>query len=89
MANQLQGVRVAFVVANEGIEEVELLRPWRAVVDAGATPELVAPLAGMVETVRSPTPTGSGPTPPPSTSSGPVRGRQARRGHLPRPVDPH
>jgi protease I len=52
MANQLQGVRVAFVVANEGIEEVELLRPWRAVVDAGGTPELVAPQPGMVETMR-------------------------------------
>ena len=37
MSNELQGVRVAFVVANEGIEEIELLRPWRAVVDAGGT----------------------------------------------------
>ena len=46
MANRLQGVRVAFVVANEGIEEVELLRPWRAVMDAGGTPELVAPRRG-------------------------------------------
>ena len=27
MANELQGVRVAFVVANEGIEEAELLGP--------------------------------------------------------------
>jgi protease I len=52
MVNQRQGVRVAFVVAKEGIEEVELLRPWRAVVDAGGTPELVAPRPGMVETMR-------------------------------------
>jgi protease I len=52
VANELQGVRVAFVVANEGIEQVELLRPWRTVVDAGGTPSLVAPQAGMVETMR-------------------------------------
>jgi protease I len=49
---QLQGVRVAFVVANEGIEEIELLRPWRAVVDAGGTADVVAPRSGMVETMR-------------------------------------
>ncbi len=52
MANELQDVRVAFVVANEGVEEIELLQPWRAVVDAGGTPELVAPGPGMVETMR-------------------------------------
>jgi deglycase len=52
MTNELQGVRVAFVVANEGIEEAELLVPWRAVVDAGGTAEVVATRAGMVETMR-------------------------------------
>ena len=52
VANELRDVRVAFVVANEGIEEVELLRPWRTVVDAGGTAELVAPGSGMVETMR-------------------------------------
>ena len=52
MANELQGVRVAFVVANEGIEESELLVPWRAVVDAGGTAEVVAIRSGMVETMR-------------------------------------
>ncbi len=50
--DELQDVRVAFVVANEGIEEVELLWPWRAVVDAGGTSTLVAPRSGMVETMR-------------------------------------
>jgi protease I len=34
------------------VEEIELLQPWRAVVDAGGTPELVAPGPGMVETMR-------------------------------------
>jgi protease I len=52
VTDQLHDVRVAFVVANEGIEEVELLRPWRAVVDAGGTAELVAPRSGMVETMQ-------------------------------------
>jgi protease I len=52
MTNELQDQRVAFMVANEGIEQVELLRPWRAVVDAGATAELVASEPGMVETMR-------------------------------------
>ena len=52
VTNELHDVRVAFVVANEGTEEIELLRPWRAVVDAGGTAELVAPQSGMVETMR-------------------------------------
>jgi protease I len=52
MTDELQGQRVAFIVANEGIEEVELLRPWRAVVDAGGTAELIAPRSGMVETMH-------------------------------------
>jgi protease I len=52
MTNELQGVRVAFAVANEGIEQIELLRPRRAVIDAGGTASLVAPQSGMVETMR-------------------------------------
>ena len=46
MTNELAGVRVAFLVANEGIEEVELTEPWTAVVDAGGSPQLVAPKPG-------------------------------------------
>lgn len=41
--------KVAFVVAMEGIEQVELTEPWKAVVDAGATPVLVAPESGEVQ----------------------------------------
>jgi protease I len=52
LGNELQDVRVAFVVANAGVEQDELLRPWRAVVDAGGIAELVAPCPGMVETMR-------------------------------------
>jgi protease I len=52
MTNDLQNTRVAFVVANEGIEEIELLEPWQAVINAGGKPELVAPRRGLVETMR-------------------------------------
>jgi protease I len=39
----LDGKKVAFLVANEGVEQVELERPWEAVRDAGAETELIAP----------------------------------------------
>ena len=35
MTQKLNSTRVAFVVANEGIEEVELAEPWKAVEEAG------------------------------------------------------
>ena len=34
----LNGKRVAFLVANEGIEQVELTEPWKAVEEAGGSP---------------------------------------------------
>ena len=46
MANELQGRRIAFVIANEGAEQVELTEPWQAVQDAGGSPELLAPQPG-------------------------------------------
>jgi protease I len=49
MSGALQGKRVAFVVANEGVEQVELTAPWQAVVDAGGTAELIAPKEGTVQ----------------------------------------
>jgi protease I len=49
MANELDGLRIAFMVANEGIEQVELTEPWQAVKDAGATPELLAPEPGTAQ----------------------------------------
>jgi len=52
MSDKLRGVRVAFLVANEGIEEVELTEPWKAVVNAGGRPELIAPESGMAHTMR-------------------------------------
>ena len=45
----LDGRRIAFLVANEGIEQVELTEPWKAVQAAGGTPVLVAPDAGEAQ----------------------------------------
>jgi protease I len=49
MASELSGTRVAFLTANEGVEQAELTAPWQAVKDAGGTPELIAPEAGDVQ----------------------------------------
>jgi protease I len=49
MANELRGKTIAFLVANEGIEQVELTEPWKAVEGAGGTPRLVAPEAGEAQ----------------------------------------
>jgi protease I len=49
VANELNGLRVAFLTANEGVEQVELTAPWQAVQDAGGMPELLAPKAGQVQ----------------------------------------
>ena len=49
MANELRGMRVAFLTANEGVEQVELTEPWRAVEEAGGTPALIAPEEGRVQ----------------------------------------
>jgi len=41
--------RVAVLVANEGIEQVELTEPWKALESAGARPELIAPKSGSAQ----------------------------------------
>jgi deglycase len=43
MSDQLQGKKIAILVANEGVEEVELTSPRAAVREAGAEVELLAP----------------------------------------------
>lgn len=45
----LRGKTIAFLTAREGVEEVELTGPWKAVEQAGGTPKLVAPEAGEVQ----------------------------------------
>lgn len=49
MSEELQDKRVAVLVANEGIEQVELTRPWQAIEQAGGTPELIAPEGGSAQ----------------------------------------
>lgn len=49
MTTELNGKRIAFLVANEGVEQVELTSPWQAVQDAGGQPVLVAPKTGDVQ----------------------------------------
>ncbi|HSK89729.1 MAG TPA: type 1 glutamine amidotransferase domain-containing protein [Euzebyales bacterium] len=49
MAYDLSGKTIAFLVANEGIEQVELTEPWKAVTDAGATAKLIAPELGKAQ----------------------------------------
>lgn len=49
MAEELTGKTIAFVVAQEGVEQIELTDPWQAVEEAGGTPLLVAPEPGTVQ----------------------------------------
>jgi protease I len=49
MAGKLQGKRIAFLVAPEGTEQVELTDPWKAVKDEGGTPELISTDDGEIQ----------------------------------------
>jgi protease I len=49
MSTELSGKTVAFLVAPEGIEQVELTEPWKAVQEAGGTPRLVSTAPGEVQ----------------------------------------
>src|SRR5919197_1346571 len=49
MAPSLDGKRIAFLVANEGVEQVELTEPWKAVEQAGGEPELISIEPGTVQ----------------------------------------
>jgi protease I len=48
VADKLQGKRVAFL-ATDMVEQVELTEPWKAVKEAGATPELVSLEEGEIQ----------------------------------------
>src|SRR3954465_7760648 len=48
-SDKLQGKRIAFVVAPEGTEQVELTEPWKAVQDSGGTPELLSTDEGEIQ----------------------------------------
>lgn len=52
MSKELDGKRIAFLVANTGVEQIELTSPWEAVKNAGAEPVLLAPAKGRVQAVN-------------------------------------
>jgi len=52
MTLELEGLHVAFMTANEGVEQIELTSPWDAVRRAGAVPELIATEAGEVQAFK-------------------------------------
>ena len=49
VSNERSGKKIAFLVANEGIEQVELTRPWDAVKEAGGEPVLAATKPGKTQ----------------------------------------
>jgi protease I len=49
MSEELKGKRIAILVANEGVEQVELTEPVDALREAGAEIDLLAPEAGEVQ----------------------------------------
>jgi protease I len=49
MSDELTGKRIAFLVANSGVEQVELTTSWKAVEQAGGTPVLVSLEKGEVQ----------------------------------------
>lgn len=49
MAQALQGKTIAFLVSNDGVEQIELTEPWQRVEKEGGEPVLVAPQAGEVQ----------------------------------------
>lgn len=42
-------MRIAFLVAPEGVEQVELTEPWKAASDAGHEPVLVSTDSGKIQ----------------------------------------
>ncbi len=49
MSEELANKTIAFITANEGVEQVELTSPWKAATDAGANCVLIAPETGDVQ----------------------------------------
>jgi protease I len=48
MANELRGKKIAFL-ATDGVEQVELMEPWKAVESAGGEPELLSIKPGKIQ----------------------------------------
>lgn len=45
-------MRIAFLMASEGVEQVELTEPWNALQDAGHSPLLVSTTPGRIQAFR-------------------------------------
>jgi protease I len=56
MSTSLNGKTIAFLVAPEGVEQVELTEPWKAIEEAGGTPELVSTEVGKIQAFNHLTP---------------------------------
>jgi protease I len=52
VTEELAGKTIAFAVAAEGVEQVELTEPWQAVEDAGGQPLLVSSDTGTVQAFK-------------------------------------
>ncbi|MEU8244712.1 type 1 glutamine amidotransferase domain-containing protein [Nonomuraea sp. NPDC048916] len=44
----IRGKTIAFLVAPEGVEQVELTEPWKAIKQAGGTPKLISTGSGRI-----------------------------------------
>ncbi|MGW1023609.1 type 1 glutamine amidotransferase domain-containing protein [Streptomyces sp. NPDC002577] len=42
-------MKVAFLMAPEGVEQIELTEPWQAVIDVGGTPKLISTRSGRIQ----------------------------------------
>ncbi|WP_214105628.1 type 1 glutamine amidotransferase domain-containing protein [Acrocarpospora catenulata] len=45
----IQGKTIAFLVAPEGTEQVELTEPWQTIMNAGGTPRLISTREGRIQ----------------------------------------
>jgi protease I len=52
MSEQLKDKKIAFLTANEGVEQVELTEPAKAVREAGGQADLLAPEGGPVQALN-------------------------------------
>jgi protease I len=52
MADELKGKRIAFLMSNEGVEQVELTEPRKAVEEAGAEVDVIATEKGEIQAVN-------------------------------------
>jgi deglycase len=56
MSTTLNGKTIAFLVASEGVEQIELTEPWKAIEQAGGIPELVSTEVGKIQAFNHLTP---------------------------------